>query len=82
MNHWSYLFYALLPLVVSVANISEVRAQAPSEHQNISTETSVTTDDHHDHGSGRWEGSPEGIAYSGLTITSPVSATCYLGLQS
>ncbi len=63
MNRWSYLFYALLTLVASVANISEVRAQAPSDHQNVSTETSAPTD-HHDHGSGRWEGSPEGIAYS------------------
>ncbi|MEQ1848159.1 MAG: hypothetical protein ABL983_21575, partial [Nitrospira sp.] len=60
---WSYLLSGLLVFIVSCTSISGAQAQAPSGHQDVSTETGGTTD-HHGHASGRWEGSPEGIAYS------------------
>jgi hypothetical protein len=44
--------------------MSEVRAQAPLGHQDVSTEPGVADDHQQGHASGRWEGSPEGIAYS------------------
>ena len=63
MIRWSYLLSSLLIFIVSCTSISVAQAQAPSGHQDVSTETGGTTD-HHGHASGRWEGSPEGIAYS------------------
>lgn len=63
LHRCSYLPSILLILAVSFAGISDVRAQAPSSHQNVSTETGVTTD-HQGHTSGRWEGSPEGKDFS------------------
>lgn len=63
MTRWSHLLSGLLIFIVSFTSISDVRAQAPAGHQDLSTETDVTAD-HHGHAGGRWEGSPEGIAYS------------------
>lgn len=63
MMRWSYLLSGLLIFIVWYTSISVAQAQAPSGHQDVSTETGGTTD-HHGHASGRWEGSPEGIAYS------------------
>lgn len=64
MNPWSSLLSVVLLLLVVFANLSEVYAQLPSGHQDAPSETSVANDPHQGDASGRWEGSPEGKAFS------------------
>ena len=64
MKRCSWLLPVSLILTLSFTSISDMRAQASSSHQEVSTEISEATDHHQGHGNGRWEGSPEGIAYS------------------
>jgi hypothetical protein len=59
MKRWSYRLSVLLFVIVSSTCISDVQAQAPSRHQDGSTETSVATTYPQGHASKRGEGSPE-----------------------
>lgn len=54
----------LLFLLVWFASFPDVQAQAPSAHQNVASEMSVTDDPHRGHTSEPWEGSPEEKAFS------------------
>ena len=54
----------LFVLLVSFASLADVQAQGPPDHQNVPNQTSVTDDPHEGHPNGRWEGSPEGKAFS------------------
>ena len=56
--------FVLLFFVVSFASISHIHAQIPLGHQNAASEARVTDDPHGGHADGRWEGSPEGKAFS------------------
>src|SRR6476660_4689300 len=64
MKPWAYQFLVSLFLLVSFASIPDIRAQVPSGHQNIASETSVTDDPHGEHANERWEGPPRGKAFS------------------
>lgn len=64
MKRGAYRLSVLLVLILSFASIQEVQAQARSGHQNVASKTSVTDDSHEGHASERWEGSPEGKAFS------------------
>jgi putative copper resistance protein D len=64
MKLWAYPLSVFLCLLVSFASIPDVQAQARSGHQNVASETNVTNDHQEGHASERWEGSPEGKAFS------------------
>ncbi len=64
MKLCAYRLPVLLFLIVLFAGISDVQAQAESDHQKVTSETSVTDDSHGGHTSERWEGSREGKAFS------------------
>lgn len=64
MKLWGYRLPVFLFLIVSFASIPDVHAQSGSDHQNVASETSDTKDPHGGHVSERWEGSPEGKAFS------------------
>jgi hypothetical protein len=55
---------ALLLAVALVLWSSNLSAQPPSEHHQVSLSTDATNNPHSEHGSGDWEGSAQGIAYS------------------
>jgi putative copper resistance protein D len=64
MNRWPSLLTIPLLLLVWFASTSNVHAQASSGYQDAPTETGIANDSHQGHASGRWEGSPEGRAFS------------------
>lgn len=65
MIRWSSLLSVFLSLIVLCTSISDVHAQTRSDHQNASTETRIANDHQQQgHANGRWEGSPEGTAFS------------------
>lgn len=64
MNRWSWLLTGSLLLLVWCAGMSAVPAQASSGPSDASTDTHVANDPHQGQASGRWEGSPEGKAFS------------------
>ena len=64
MKLWTHRVNAFLFFLVSFASIPDVQAQPPSDHQNVLNGTSVRDDPHEGHADGRWEGSPEGKAFS------------------
>ena len=64
MKRWPYRLSVLLFVIVSSACISDVHAQARSSHQKVSGETSVMDNHQQGHDTERWEGSPEGKAFS------------------
>lgn len=63
MNRLSYLLFGLLIAILSLTSVSGLQAQTPAGQQVVSSEPGVSSD-HHNHPGGRWEGSPEGIAFS------------------
>jgi len=63
MNRWSYLLFGLLIFILPLTSVSDLQAQAPAGQQAVPSEPGASTD-HHSHPGGRWEGSPEGIAFS------------------
>ncbi|MFO0701501.1 MAG: hypothetical protein U0236_19945 [Nitrospira sp.] len=64
MKRWAWLLAVSLTPIVSFASISDVQAQALSGQQDAPGETRIANDPRHGHASGRWEGSPEGKAFS------------------
>ncbi len=64
MNWLASLLFVFLSLSVSCISMSDAQAQASEGQQDVSTETGAATDPHQGHDSGRWEGAPEGKAFS------------------
>ena len=64
MKRWPPVLSALLFAIISSISILDAQAQAPSDHQSFANETNVTDDPHEGHADERWEGSPEGKAFS------------------
>lgn len=64
MKRWPSLLSVLLFIIVSSTCIPDAQAQTHVGHQNVTNDTRVTDDSHEGHASERWEGSPEGKAFS------------------
>ncbi|MDH4082720.1 MAG: hypothetical protein OEV99_03740 [Nitrospira sp.] len=64
MKRWSYRLSVLLLVLVSSTCISDVQAQAPSHHQDGSTDTSIAPAYPQGHARERWKGSPQETDFS------------------
>ncbi len=64
MKRWPSLLSVLLFIIASSASISEAQTQTHSGHQSATSETSIADDHQGGQTSERWEGSPEGKAFS------------------
>lgn len=69
MQFWPYRLLVFPFLLVLFASIPDVQAQAPSDHQNVANEMSVTSDPRKGMPMNRgWE-SPEGRCFQSSRIT-------------
>lgn len=64
MNWLGSLLFVFLSFSVSGISMANAQALASVGQPGVSTETGVADDPHQGHVSGRWEGSPEGTAFS------------------
>lgn len=64
MKRRARLLAVSLTFAGSFVSMSDVQAQAPSGLQDAAAETRMANDPHPGHTNGRWEGSPEGKAFS------------------
>lgn len=66
MQFWPYRLLVFPCFLVLFASIPDLQAQAPSDHQNVANEISVTNDPREGHADGHLERSLEGKAFSEL----------------
>lgn len=80
MQFWPYRLLVFPFLFVLFASIPDLQAQAPSDHQNVANEMSVTNDPHEGHADGHLEGSSEEKAFSEFAHHFAGSLEVILGL--
>jgi putative copper resistance protein D len=80
MQSWAYRLLVFPFLLVLFASIPGVQAQAPSDHQHVANEMSVTNNPHEEHANGHLDGSPEAKAFSEFAHHFAGSLEVILGL--
>lgn len=64
MTSWSSLLSIFLSLALLCVGCSDAQVQALPGFQDAQAQTPIVNDPHQGHATGRWEGSPEGKAFS------------------